>query len=194
MIDISRAIVILILVGGVLGYLLVDKFAPDHQPCETFSAGNNRDPVIEDNNPGQGRVDSRIINQTPVSDYQQISVEEERLRNWENDLNQKQRQLDILEEDLKRKSAQQQTTQEEIDNDQQELANQTAQVESFTQQLEAKSLDLEHKEDQIRESEQQLQRMQIGTFILADLILITALVIFGLPLLRRWRSRQVQMV
>ena len=213
---ISGAIVILMVAGGVIVYLAMEKFAP-RRPCvceeECKIVVSTPTPVEEvgeieaPSQPAGGAGPSLTLLDYDVENLEQerqilhdeaarLSAKETELDARMAALEEKERRLADKEQELNLGEAEMQVGiqdlkkgQIELIDLQIELEDKLSQVTSILVELQAKSLALEYAWEQVHQAEANLERLQVGTLILANLILIVALGIFGLPILRRFRPQ-----
>ena len=213
---ISGAIVILMVAGGVIVYLAMEKFAP-RRPCvceeECKIIDNTTTPREEFKEieappqPAGGAGPSLTLLDYDVENLererQRLHDEAARLSAKETELDarkaalaEKERRLADKEQELNLGEAEMQVGiqdlkkgQIELIDLQIELEDKLSQVTSILVELQAKSLALEYAWEQVHQAEANLERLQVGMLILANLILIVALGIFGLPILRRFRPQ-----
>ncbi len=202
------AILIVLLAGGAIAFLVEDRFeSTTPPPGGVESIKKEIDPLAGDGatDSEQLQVELQACQETLDNERAAINQEKKRLEAWEKELNQLQAQL---VEDLQTLEE----TKVEINIERQELANKLAQVEGLKNKLQAELLALEAEqervrqaleqlqqaevqlrfaEEKMRQAEEQLQRTQFGILIMADLILIAALVLFGWPVLGELRARMV---
>jgi hypothetical protein len=216
---ISGAIVILMVAGGVIVYLAMEKFAP-RRPCVCeeeckiiVNTPTPREEFKEIEAPSQpaGGVGTSQTSQTPYDDeWEKIERERQRLhdeaarlsaKETELDarkaaLEEKERRLADKEQELNLGEAEMQVGIQDLKKDQIELIDlqidledKFSQVTSILVKLQAKSLALEYAWEQVHQAEANLERLQVGMLILANIILIGVLGVFGLPILRRFRPQ-----
>jgi hypothetical protein len=191
-------IIILLLVGGLLAYLLIDKFTPEPEPCATPPTIQSEVPPENDLNSisesqslktstsaGTGDMSGKPqFNPGPNSaETQEVTGQRELASDKLLILLHR---MEIMEANLQREQGQ-------LNKDRQKLEAQLVEVEHMLDQLELGEIQINHEMNQIRETRQQLQKLIIGLVILVNLILMAAILFLGLPVLRHRPSQQAQL-
>lgn len=195
----SGAILILLLAGGAIVYLALEKFAP-RKPCncekECQVAVSSSPPIVGTDDPPQP-PDESGSDKTALDDDWAIKEQEiARLETWDDELENKAQRLDEWEQNLKRKETELREAEQglierqtSLMETQIELENKLNEVDQSKNKIEAVIESLLEQHKFVRQAKLELESLQIGILIMADLVLIVALLVLGLSLLRRWRTR-----
>jgi hypothetical protein len=211
----SGAILVLLLAGGVIGYLTMDKIG--YAPPSSFSeVANPEDPSqVPSNEAAQpileedaAEVDEASgLTEQPASDAQQapaegqtqlyaaraaidaerqtVEQERQRLASWEGELTQQSIWIQQAQQNLL-------DAQLELNDKHRELNESIVRLKSIQSLYKASWVVLEKEREQVRREKEQLYWLQVGTLVLMDLILIIEIARLRRPVLLWLRARKVR--
>jgi hypothetical protein len=211
----SSAILVLLLAGGVIAYLAMDKIGYE-LPSSFSEAANPEDPShVSSNEAAQPTPEevAEVIDEAsglagqPESDPQWALAEGQTQPNADRaaldaerqTVEQERQRLASWEEELTRQSVWIQQAQQnlldaqlEVSDKRRELNENNDRLKGLQSQYKARWEVLEKEREQVRREKERLYRLQVGILVLVDLILIIEIARFRRPILLWLRARQVR--